>query len=109
MTTPEQAIVLHDEDTHLDKTSPECHTSTVGGKIFIAAVTLALRLHFQNTTDQIMLGAVGVTIQPAAECIETIADLKQLDTGVVRCLTVLGYYTAGGWRRWNLLLGCFSR
>jgi hypothetical protein len=58
-------------------------------------VSLALRLNFANTADQIMLGAVGVAIQHRAECCETIADLKTLGAGVVPCVMVLGYHASG--------------
>jgi hypothetical protein len=98
MSTPEQAMVLHDDGTDLDKTSPECYTSKVGGKVPTPgkAVTLALRLNFKDITDQIMLGVVGVTIGSTMElCANSIADLRALDAGVVPCLTVLGYYEPG--------------
>lgn len=51
MGTPDQAIVRHDDPTDLKSTSPECYTSKVGGLVPTAAVTLALRLNFQNEND----------------------------------------------------------
>jgi hypothetical protein len=62
-------------------------------------VTLALRLTFQQTTDQILLGAVGVKIQktqPAEHaCLDTMPDLQALAPGAVKCSTVLGYHSPG--------------
>ena len=60
MSTPNQAIVRHDDPTDLKSITPTYYPSKVGGYAPSAAVTLALRLNFQNTTDQILLGAVGV-------------------------------------------------
>jgi hypothetical protein len=69
MKTPDKAIVRYDEATLLNKIDPpECHTSHVGSVVPTpgAAVILALRLYFKNTTDKIMVGAVGVKIKPIA-------------------------------------------
>src|SRR6266568_1217992 len=74
MNTPDQAIVRHDDPTDLKSTSPDCHTSKVSDLVPSAAVTLTLRLNFQNTTDQIMLGAVGVNIQLATESSGSVQD-----------------------------------
>lgn len=63
MTTPNQAVVQHDDGTDLTNTTPSCYTSIVGGFFPAGAVTLALRLNFQNTTDQIMLGAVSIGLE----------------------------------------------
>lgn len=63
MRTPDQALVQHDDPTDLRSTSPKCYSSKVSGFVPTAAVTLALRLNFQDTQDRIMLGAVGVTVQ----------------------------------------------
>jgi parallel beta-helix repeat protein len=49
----------------------------------------------KNTADQIMLGAVGVTLRPLTECVTTITDLKALGSGITPCLTVLGYHVPG--------------
>jgi parallel beta-helix repeat protein len=98
MGAPDQALVIHDDGTDLQSTMSTSYSSKVGGKIPTpgTAVTLALRLNFKNTTDQIMLGAVGVKIQSLTElCVNSIADLRALDAGVVSCLTVLGYHAPG--------------
>src|SRR5215472_12018214 len=52
MTKPDKAIVRHDDATDLKSTSPDCYTSTVSPFAPTAAVTLSLRLNFQNTTDR---------------------------------------------------------
>ena len=97
MSTPEHALVLHDDGTDLHSTSPVCYRSTVAGRVPTpgTAVTLSLRLTFQNTTDQILLGAIGVKVQPLATCVTTMAEIRAFSAGVVPCLTVLGYYTPG--------------
>ncbi len=64
MTTPNVALVRHDDATDLTSTSPVCYTSKVLNPFVpTAAVELSLRLNFQDTSQEIMLGAVGVTIQ----------------------------------------------
>lgn len=96
MTTPDQATVIHDDPTHLTSTTPASYNSAVSGLIPTGAVTLELRLNFQNASDEILLGAVGVKIRaPAESCVNSIADLKALGAGVTPCLTVLGYYAPG--------------
>jgi hypothetical protein len=96
MTTPNQALVRHDDPTDLKSTSSTCYSSKVADLAPTKAVTLELRLNFQNTKDQIRLGAVGVTFQPKTEhCVNSMAGLKALQAGVLPCVTVLGYYAPG--------------
>jgi hypothetical protein len=61
MTTPDHATVVHDDPTHLTSTTPASYNSAVSGLIPTGAVTLELRLNFQNASDEIILGAVGLT------------------------------------------------
>src|SRR6267378_3652556 len=78
MTTPNQATVRHDDPTDLISTSPTTYASKVSNFAPTAAVTLELRLNFKATTDEVRLGAVGVTIVPSAEaCVGSIADLRE--------------------------------
>jgi hypothetical protein len=59
-------------------------------------VTLELRLNFQNATDEILLGSVGVKIQSKTErCVDSIADLRALRAGAFHCVELLGYYKPG--------------
>ena len=96
MSTPNQALVRHDDPTDLKSTSPTCYASKVAGFTPSVAVILELRLNFQNTSDEIKLGAVGVTFESGVGCcVSSIADLKALNAGAVGCLTVLGYYAPG--------------
>jgi hypothetical protein len=76
MNTPDRAVVIHDDGTDLQSIAPVCYSSNVGGKVPTpgTAVTLALRLNFQNTSDRIMLGAVGIRIVPLAECSLNVRD-----------------------------------
>jgi hypothetical protein len=96
MTAPNQATVRHDDPTDLKSTSPTCYSSKVAEFTSTAALTLELRLNFQNTTDEITLGAVGLSFHQIAEdCVNSIADLKALDAGAVPCLALLGYNAPG--------------
>jgi hypothetical protein len=63
MSTPNQAIVRHDDPTDLKSTNSTCYSSKVTGFTPTASVTLALRLNFQNVSDKIMLGAVGIKLR----------------------------------------------
>jgi hypothetical protein len=64
MNTPNQAIVIYDEPVVLNSVTPATHNSNVGGTMPAAgmAVNLALRMSFQNVTDQIFLGGIGVNV-----------------------------------------------
>ncbi len=96
MTTPDHATVVHDDPTHLTSTTPATYSSAVSGLVPSGAVTLELRLNFQNTSDEILLGAVGVKIQSkTGRCVNSIADLKALRAGVFQCVQLLGYYAPG--------------
>jgi len=70
MDTPDQSQILHDDVTDLQSVAAVCYTSNVGGKVpgVGKAVALALRLNFSNKNHRIMLGAVGVRIEPLGVC-----------------------------------------
>ena len=94
------AIVRHDDATDLKNTEPDCYVSKVDGGGLVttaAAITLELRLDFQSTGDEIMLGAIGVKIQSMTECVDTIAKLKELIPvpGMNPCVMVNGYHESG--------------
>lgn len=76
MREPDKAFVIHDESANLQSITPVCYPSNVGGKAPTqgTAVTLALRLNFQNTNDKIMLGAVGVELTP--QTIDSVINVK---------------------------------
>lgn len=97
MTTPDRAIVVHDDPTHLTSTAPATYSSAVPELVPSGALMLELRLNFQNTSDEILLGAAGVSIQTlaAGRCVNSIADLKALPAGVFHCVELLGYYAPG--------------
>jgi hypothetical protein len=62
---PDQALVRHNDATDLQSTAPARYSSRVPG-ISAApgtAMMLGLRLNFQNTIDEIHLGAVGVRLR----------------------------------------------
>lgn len=62
--TPDQALVRYDDPTDLQGTTSTRYRSLVGGIVPTpgAAVILELRLNFQNSADEIFLGAVGVVL-----------------------------------------------
>jgi len=65
MSTPDRAWVIHDDGTDLQSPTPTCYVSHVRRlnlPFDLAAITLNLRLNFANTIDQIMMGAIGVTL-----------------------------------------------
>ncbi|MGI0014041.1 MAG: glycosyl hydrolase family 28-related protein, partial [Nitrososphaera sp.] len=104
MNTPDRAVVIHDDGTDLQSTAPVCYSSNVGGKVPTpgTAVTLALRLNFQDKTDRIMLGAVGIRIAPLAECSLNVRDFgakgdtrKVSDGEITAGTTELSSATAG--------------
>jgi hypothetical protein len=74
MTTPDRATVVHDDPTHLTSTAPATYSSAVSGLVPSGAVTLELRLNFQDTSDEIELGAVGVMIQATTRPCAQVAD-----------------------------------
>ena len=45
-------------------------------------MTLLLRLNFQNVTDQVLLGAVGVKYQRLGECSLNLKDFGAIGDGV---------------------------
>ena len=66
MTTPDRALVRHDDPTDLTSVNPTCYVSEVANLRAEGAMTLALRLNFGNRADKIILGAVGVDLRSYA-------------------------------------------
>jgi hypothetical protein len=97
MTTPNQARVIHDDPGHLTSTTPTTYTSAVAALVPSGAVNLELRLNFQNTSDVILLGAVGIKTNASAagRCVNSVAELRALPAGVFRCVQSLGYHEPG--------------
>lgn len=86
VSTPDRALVLHDDGTNLKSTSPVCYTSVVNAIVLNSsgAVLLELRLNFQDTADQILLGAVGVVVSDAdASCMKSVANIAALRNLVI--------------------------
>jgi hypothetical protein len=57
MTTPDSALVVHDDGTNLTATSPTCYTSKANVKV-AGTITLALKMVFGNTADLIRIGGI---------------------------------------------------
>ena len=62
LTAPGSATVLFDDSTVLASPAPVCQVRNVDQKAPDAALELELRLHFQNTGDQIVLGGLGLQV-----------------------------------------------
>jgi hypothetical protein len=62
LTAPGSETVLFDDPTVLASPAPVCQVRKVGKKAPDAALELSLRLHFQNTRDQIVLGGLSLQI-----------------------------------------------
>jgi hypothetical protein len=59
MTTPDSALVLHDDGTNLTSTSPTCYTSWTKVE-FNGTITLALKMVFGSTSDAILIGGIAL-------------------------------------------------
>lgn len=57
MTTPDVALVIHDDPTNLTATSPTCYTSATNLKVD-GTITLALKMVFGSTSDLIRIGGI---------------------------------------------------
>jgi len=62
MTTPDVAIVIHDDDTNLMDTSPTCYKSLIDDRKVTGTITLALRVVFGSTSDMILIGGIKLKI-----------------------------------------------
>jgi hypothetical protein len=60
MTTPNVAIVRHDDPTKLTSTTPVCYTSKGSEFIVNGTITLALKMVFGSTSDQILIGGLSL-------------------------------------------------
>lgn len=62
-TSPDSALVVHDDATQLTATTVTTHTSTVSGVTVTGSIVLMLRLNFTNVADTIEIGSVEVDYQ----------------------------------------------
>jgi len=62
MTTPDVAIVIHDDPTDLTETVPTCYESSVKKKKVSGTITLALKMVFASTDDVIRIGGVKLRV-----------------------------------------------
>ena len=60
MTTPNVAVVMHDDPTNLTSTVPVCYKSKVGGFTVNGTITLALRIVIGRKTDKILVGGLAM-------------------------------------------------
>lgn len=60
MTTPNVAMVMHDDPTNLTSTVPVCCTSKVGGYVVKGSVTLELKIVVGATSDLILIGGLSL-------------------------------------------------
>ena len=59
MTTPDSALVVHDDGTNLTSTSPTCYTSPAKVEVE-GTITLALKMVFGSTSDVILIGGIAL-------------------------------------------------
>ncbi len=57
MTTPDVALVVHDDPTNLTATSPTCYTSPANVNVE-GTITLELKMVFGSTSDIIRIGGI---------------------------------------------------
>jgi hypothetical protein len=114
MRTPERAVVRHDDGTDLLSTEPATYRSELtGGYRPDGAVSLHLRLRFQDTADVISLGAVGLEVREleTGACLSVPAYTRETlpPAGRAGCLARLTDGTRGLWmdqgRQWFSLSG----
>jgi hypothetical protein len=60
MTTPNTAIVQHDDPTNLTSTVPVCYTSKVSGVVVKGTITLMLKMVFASVKDAILIGGISL-------------------------------------------------
>lgn len=62
MTTPDVALVKHDDPTNLTSTLPVCYTSKARAFIANGTITLALKIVIGNKADKILIGGIALLI-----------------------------------------------
>jgi hypothetical protein len=62
MTTPDSALVIHDDSTDLTDTSPTCYKSLINDERVNGTITLALRVVFGSTDDMILIGGIKLKV-----------------------------------------------
>ena len=61
MTTPNVALVVHDDATNLTSTTPVCYKSVVKSAITVdGTITLALKMVIARRTDKILVGGISL-------------------------------------------------
>jgi hypothetical protein len=108
MNTPDLAHVIHDDPAELKSTSPESYSSKVNGFVPTTAVSLALRLNFQNTTDQVMLGAVSVKSQAITDMRVNKADFGEACDAAIETESETRAPIHWEWNPWNWFLDKFN-
>ena len=60
MTTPNQALVLHDDPTNLTSTIPVCYKSVANGFSVTGTITLALRIAIGRKGEKVLVGGIAL-------------------------------------------------
>lgn len=60
MTTPNVALVVHDDPTNLTSTAPVCYQSKVAGVVVKGTFTLELKIVIARRTDRILVGGLAL-------------------------------------------------
>jgi len=62
MTTPDVAVVIHDDETDLADTSPTCYKSQTKIKKVQGTITLRLKMVFGDPSDAILIGGIQLRV-----------------------------------------------
>jgi hypothetical protein len=60
MTTPDVALVVHDDPTNLTSTLPVCYKSKASGFTVSATITLELKIVIGRKSDKILVGGIAL-------------------------------------------------
>jgi hypothetical protein len=62
MTTPNQALVIHDDPTNLMSTAPVCYKSAASGFSIKGTITLELKIVIGAKGEKILVGCIALLI-----------------------------------------------
>lgn len=60
MTTPNTAVVMHDDGTNLTSTTAVCYKSTVNGFTVNGTITLGLKIVIGRSSERIVIGGIAL-------------------------------------------------
>lgn len=69
MTTPDYALVIHDDPTDLTDPGPTCYLSNVYSAPVEGTISLAFRLNFTSAQHWVDIGAIGIVVEPIVSAV----------------------------------------